>query len=222
MCPHRPLEAEPPITPELLLHAYRMGIFPMSESREDMEIFWVDPQRRGVLPLDGFHISRSLRKRILSQRFTVSVDQAFGAVLDGCADRDETWINPAISALYIALHTQGHAHSLEVWDGEELAGGVYGVTIGGAFFGESMFSRRTDASKVALAYLVQHLCRSGFQLFDTQFLTSHLKSLGAEEISRHAYHKKLHEAVAIKAEFLKTGALPSAQEVVMQRKSQTS
>ncbi|MDE3080145.1 MAG: leucyl/phenylalanyl-tRNA--protein transferase, partial [Paracoccaceae bacterium] len=169
------------ITPGLLLQAYAAGVFPMAESREADEIHWVDPRRRGIFPIDGFHISRSLRRRILSGAFTVTTDRAFDAVIDGCAGREETWINAEIRSLYLALFEMGHAHSVEVWRGEDLVGGVYGVTLGAAFFGESMFSRATDASKVALAYLICRLRQGGFTLFDTQFLTPHLASLGAVE-----------------------------------------
>lgn len=189
------------LTPQLLLHGYSIGIFPMAEHRDDAEIFWVDPKRRGVIPLNGFHISRSLRRRILRDPFQITINTAFAGVVDGCADRVETWINAEIRQHYITLHDMGHAHSLEVWDDAELVGGVYGVAIGGAFFGESMFSRRTDASKIALAYLVDRLQQGGFRLFDTQFLTEHLASLGAVEIPRAEYHKQLDIATAVPADF---------------------
>jgi len=208
------------LTPQMLLHAYQAGIFPMAEGRDDSEIFWVDPRKRGVIPLDGFHISRSLAKRIRTAPWRVTRNFAFEDVVDACADRDETWISGDIAALYAALHQRGHAHSLEIWDEDALIGGVYGVTAGGAFFGESMFSRASDASKVALAYLVTHLTRQGFVLFDTQFITDHLASLGAVEITRAAYHARLHEALQCRASFV-GGVLPTAYEVV-QRKTQTS
>ncbi|WP_158965830.1 leucyl/phenylalanyl-tRNA--protein transferase [Chachezhania sediminis] len=208
------------LTPELLLHAYSIGIFPMSEHRDDPEIFWVDPRRRGVFPLDGFRISRSLARRIRSGVFRIDTDRDFAGVVDGCADRAETWINDEIRDRYLDLHELGHAHSLEVYDGDLLVGGVYGVVLGAAFFGESMFSRRTDASKVALAYLVDRLNRGGFTLFDTQFLTSHLASLGAVEISRGEYRRQLAEAIARPASFT-APAIPSVQEI-LQRTSQTS
>lgn len=208
------------LTPEILLRGYSIGIFPMAEHRDDAEIFWVDPRRRGIIPLDGFHISRSLRRRIRQQPFAITVDTAFADVVDGCADRVETWINSEIRQHYITLHETGHAHSLEVWDGSILVGGIYGVTVGAAFFGESMFSRRTDASKIALAYLVDRLRQGGFLLFDTQFLTAHLATLGAIEISRGAYHRRLDIAIARRADF--TGpATPTAQEL-LQRNTQTS
>lgn len=210
-----------PVTPGLLLRAYAVGVFPMADSRDATELRWVDPRRRGIFPLDGFHISRSLRRRILSGQFRITTDRAFAAVVSGCADRDETWINAEIFGLYEALAGLGHARSLEVWQGEALVGGVYGVTLGAAFFGESMFSRATDASKVALAYLTHRLRAGGFTLFDTQFLTPHLASLGAIEISRADYHRRLQAALSRSADFDAQGPIPSAQEVV-QRSTQTS
>lgn len=201
------------ITPGILLRGYAMGIFPMAESRDDPTMFWVDPDRRGVLPLDGFHVSRSLARRMRRGGYRVTLDQAFGEVLDGCADRDETWINAPIRALYRELFARGDAHSIEIREGGILTGGVYGVTIGAAFFGESMFSRATDASKLALAHLVEHLARQGFRLFDTQFLTAHLASLGAIEIPRAAYQRLLREALAHRADFNPAADLPPGPEV---------
>lgn len=193
----------------------------MSEHQDDPEIFWVDPKRRGVLPIQDFHISRSLAKRIRQGGFSVSLNKDFEGVLDGCADREDTWINVEIRKLYIALHERSQAHSLEVWsDSGALIGGVYGVTLGAAFFGESMFSRATDASKIALAFLTRHLDRCGFELFDTQFLTPHLQSLGAEEISRADYHERLAKAV-VKAADIQAYSVPSAASVT-QRRTQTS
>ncbi|MGI3163129.1 leucyl/phenylalanyl-tRNA--protein transferase [Pseudooceanicola sp. 200-1SW] len=190
------------ITPELLLQAYASGIFPMAEGRDDPELFWVDPRRRGLFPLDGFHISRSLRRALRRPDHQVSFDRDFLGVLEGCADRPETWINAEITRLYDALFDRGFAHSVEVWDTQgALIGGVYGVTLGGAFFGESMFSRRTDASKIALAWLVDRLNLAGFALFDTQFLTHHLASLGAIEVPRAVYHAQLSEALLQEADF---------------------
>lgn len=215
------MPADSVLTPGLLLHAYKMGVFPMSEARDDPDVFWVNPKRRGVIPLGQFHISRSLAKRIRQGRYRVSFDTAFADVLRGCADRPETWINATIFALYTSLHAQGHAHSVEVWQGEDLVGGVYGVVIGAAFFGESMFSRATDASKVALAFLVDRLRAGGFTLFDTQFLTRHLASLGAVEIPRGAYQARLATALARHAVFQAQGPVPSGQGVV-QRSIQTS
>lgn len=213
--------AEPPLSPKLLLNAYAAGVFPMSESRFDPEVFWVDPQRRGVFPLGAFRISRSLARRMRAGGFEVTVDHAFEDVVSGCAERDETWINDMIATLYSQLHRLGHAHSLEVWEGKELIGGVYGVVLGAAFFGESMFSRRTDASKIALAFLMDRVQQAGFQLFDTQFLTPHLQSLGAVEISRSEYRDRLEEALGQKADFYRHPAIPSAHEVI-QRNGQTS
>ena len=197
------------ITPDILLRAYAMGIFPMSDGREDPQIHWIDPRRRGVLPLDGFHISRSLAKRLRSGQFRTTVDTAFEAVVEACADRGETWISRRIQRLYGQLHALGFAHSVEVWEGDQLVGGVYGVTLGAAFFGESMFSRTTDASKVALAFAVHRLRAGGFRLFDTQFLTPHLASLGGIEITRADYHRRLAEALAADANFAPPGYSPS-------------
>lgn len=209
------------VSPDLLLQAYRSGIFPMAERRDDPDIFWVDPRRRGILPLDGFHISRSLAKRLRRDAWQVTLDTAFEAVIDGCADRPETWINPEIRSLYSSLFDQGTAHSLEVWEGSELIGGVYGVALGGVFCGESMFSRRTDASKVALAWLVAHLGACGFTLFDTQFITPHLASLGGLEISRAQYHARLADALETDADFA-AHPLPASGQEVLQRITQTS
>lgn len=209
------------LTPELLLHAYASGIFPMAESRDDETVFWVDPTERGIIPLDNFHISRSLRRRILRADFTIRTNTAFDQVVGGCADRPETWINDTIFDLYMNLHLQGFAHSLEIWDRDALVGGTYGVALGGAFFGESMFSRRTDASKIALAYLVDRLRTGGFTLLDTQFLTPHLASLGGIEISRSAYRARLAQALQIDADFNAPGPAPDPQSL-LQRMTQTS
>ncbi|WP_299030669.1 leucyl/phenylalanyl-tRNA--protein transferase [uncultured Sulfitobacter sp.] len=208
------------LTPELLLHGYSVGIFPMSEGRDDPEIFWVDPRRRGIMPLDGFHISRSLRRDMRRSSWKITINRDFESVLDGCADRDDTWINAEIRQLYGALHTRGQAHSLEVWEEDTLVGGVYGVVLGAAFFGESMFSRRTNASKIALACLVDRLNQGGFTLFDTQFITDHLASLGGVEISRAQYHAKLEHAKARSASF--TAAINSTPQDVIQRITQIS
>jgi leucyl/phenylalanyl-tRNA---protein transferase len=189
------------ITPDMLLRAYAMGIFPMAQGRDDPEVHWVDPRRRGIMPLEGMHLSQSLRKRLRRADYRVTTDAAFAAVVDGCAARDETWINATIHGLYLDLHRQGHAHSLEVWQDGALAGGIYGVVLGSAFFGESMFSNRRDASKVALAWLVHRLRAGGFRLFDTQFLTSHLASLGAVEIPRADYHRQLAAALTERGRF---------------------
>ncbi len=201
------------ITPDILLRAYAMGIFPMAQGRDDPEIHWVDPRLRGVMPLDGMHLSQSLRKRLRRADYHVTTNTAFAAVVDGCAARDETWINSAIRGLYLALHAQGEAHSLEVWQDGTLAGGIYGVALGAAFFGESMFSNRRDGSKVALVWLVHRLRAGRFRLFDTQFLTSHLASLGGVEIPRAEYHRQLAQAVAAQAVFDPPGYSPSAGAV---------
>lgn len=186
----------PDLTAETLLMAYASGVFPMAEARDDPEVFWVDPKERGVMPLGGFHLSRSLARTIRRNRFIVTVDDAFDAVLEGCADRDETWINQPIARLYGQLFRLGFAHSIEVWEAERLVGGLYGVTMGAAFFGESMFSRRRDASKVAMAWTVAMLRQGGFELFDTQFLTPHLASLGGIEIPRAVYHARLRDTLS--------------------------
>lgn len=208
------------LTPELLLRGYASGIFPMAESRDDPDIFWVDPRLRGVLPLTGLHISRSLARAMRRSDWTIRLDHDFTGVVDGCADRADTWINAEIHRLYRALHSAGHAHSVEVWDGADLVGGVYGVTLGAAFFGESMFSRRTNASKIALAAAVDHLQQTGFALFDTQFLTPHLSSMGAVEVSRSEYRSMLAGALEQQGRF---GSVPPAPlQDVVQRMTQTS
>lgn len=208
------------LTPELLLHGYSIGIFPMAENRHDTDVFWVDPRRRGVMPLAGFHASRSLRRAMRGSAFEVAVNRDFNGVVAACADRVDTWINAKISSLYSQLHALGSAHSLELYDGDELVGGVYGVTLGTAFFGESMFSRRTNASKMALAALVDRLNLAGFTLFDTQFLTDHLASLGAVEITRATYHQQLEKALSGSARFAGHPVAPLHD--VVQRITQTS
>lgn len=209
------------LTPELLLQAYASGVFPMAESRDDPDLFWVDPRLRGVFELDNFHISRSLARRMRQEPFQIRTNTAFMQAIDGCADREETWINPKLLELYHQLYEMNHAHSVEVWQDDTLVGGVYGLTIGAAFFGESMFSRRKDASKIALAYLVDRLKIGGFTLFDTQFITPHLASLGAVEIPRAAYHLLLEQAISQDADFLRQPEGPSAYSV-LQRNTQTS
>ncbi|WP_300034828.1 leucyl/phenylalanyl-tRNA--protein transferase [uncultured Roseobacter sp.] len=208
------------LTPELLMQGYASGIFPMAEHRHDDEVFWVDPRRRGILPLDGFHISRSLRRDMRKSGFTVTINEGFEAVVDACADRPDTWINETIRDLYLALRERDQAHSLEIRDDGALVGGVYGVTLGAAFFGESMFSRRTNASKIALACLIDRLRDGGYRLFDTQFLTAHLASLGAQEISRKQYRALLRTAIEHNADF-HAAPVRSLQEVV-QRMTQMS
>lgn len=209
------------ITPALLLSAYSSGLFPMSEGRDDPDIFWVDPQRRGVFPLDRFHVSRSLAKRLRRGDYSVTYNRDFQSVMEHCADRPETWINAEIFDLYGQLHRHGHAHSLEVWMDGVLAGGTYGVTLGAAFFGESMFSTRRDGSKIALAWLVAHLRNTGFMLFDTQFITPHLASLGAIEIPRGKYRTYLSQAIEKQASFT-ASALPETADQVLQCITQTS
>lgn len=209
------------LTPELLLQAYRVGVFPMSEGRDDPEVFWVDPEMRGILPLERFRISRSHAKTLRKWAFEVTFDAAFAEVIQGCADRDETWINDTIFDLYQELHARGCAHSVEVWQNDALVGGAYGVSIGGAFFGESMFSTVTDASKTALAYLVDRLQRCGYTLLDTQFITPHLASLGAIEIPRAAYQAQLAIALKQAADFNRFTEISTPYDVI-QRNAHTS
>jgi leucyl/phenylalanyl-tRNA--protein transferase len=201
--PLDPHAADKLIPPHMLLAGYASGIFPMADSAEDEEVFWVEPRVRAILPLEGFHLSRSLAKRIRRDDFTVTTDQCFGDVVAACAapveGREDTWINPVIRNSYAALHAINHAHSVECWRDGELVGGLYGVSLGGAFFGESMFSRRTDASKVALAWLVARLRVGGFTLLDCQFQTSHLQSLGAIEIPQATYLKRLQSLAVVAA-----------------------
>lgn len=193
------------IPPELLLKAYASGVFPMAESASDPEVFWVRPETRGIIPLDGLHVPRSLRKTIQRGVFEVRRNHDFAGVIDGCAQaregRESTWINPPIREAYIALHERGHCHSVEAWHGGQLAGGLYGVTLGRAFFGESMFSLMRDASKVCLVHLVEHLKARGFVLLDTQFTTDHLKRLGAVDVPRRDYELLLAAALDGAAEF---------------------
>ncbi|MAO54466.1 MAG: leucyl/phenylalanyl-tRNA--protein transferase [Rhodospirillaceae bacterium] len=190
---------------ELLLRAYAAGIFPMAESRDDPQVFWVDPKQRGVLPLDRFHISKSLHKVLKKGEFLVRANSAFERVLDECAapgpGRRDTWINEPIREAVIELHHLGFAHSMETWKDGKLVGGLYGVALRGAFFGESMFSRATDASKVALCHLVARLRMGGFRLLDTQFVTDHLKTFGCEEIPAREYQKRLEAALDYQARF---------------------
>ncbi len=216
------IPADPPIlTPQRLLRAYAMGIFPMAHGRDDPGLRWIDPGQRGIIPIDGFRISRSLSRAIGRRDYAVTLNADFAGVLAACADRPETWINRPLVALYTALHRQGHAHSLEVTRDGALIGGVYGVALGGAFFGESMFSRATDASKIALAWLLHRLRAGGFTLFDTQFPTPHLASLGGTAISRASYRRQLAEAIARPATLFPPGYCPSPSEV-RQRSTQTS
>ena len=193
------------ITPEVLLRAYACGIFPMAESADDPTLFWVEPEMRGVIPLDGFRISSRLARTVRSEAFTITVNRAFKAVLSGCAapaeGREDTWINKRIRDLYSGLHTLGHGHSVEAWQNGELVGGLYGVSLGRAFFGESMFHTARDASKVALVHLVARLKATGFALLDTQFVTSHLQTFGAIEVPQRQYHKLLEASLVGEADF---------------------
>ena len=193
------------LTPSLMLRAYAVGIFPMAESADDDRLAWFDPDPRGILPLDGFHLSRRLARTVRTTPFRVTADCDFARVIDGCAgggfSRPTTWINDRIRGLCLELHAMGHAHSVEVWRSDELVGGLYGVALKGAFFGESMFSTARDASKIALAHLVARLIRGGYTLLDTQFATEHLAQFGAIEISRADYRRRLAEALARDGEF---------------------
>lgn len=189
------------IDPDLLLRAYSIGVFPMADSRGADDVYWVEPKKRGILPIDQFRLSRSLAKTIRSERFTVTCDTAFAEVVAQCAesteDRPDTWINTAIESAYADLHRRGHAHSVECWRDGRLVGGLYGVRLGGAFFGESMFSRESNASKVALAWLIARLKVGRFRLLDCQFITDHLRSLGAIEVSRDDYVALLDGALGV-------------------------
>jgi leucyl/phenylalanyl-tRNA---protein transferase len=210
------------ITPEVLLKAYSCGIFPMAESAEDPALYWIEPERRGIIPLDRFHVPDRLARTVRSTRYTVLVDHDFDAVIDGCAQpaagRARTWINGRIRSLYRKLYERGDCHSVEVYDGEVLVGGLYGVSLGRAFFGESMFHRARDASKIALVHLVSRLKAGHYRLLDTQFVTDHLRTFGAVEVSRPVYHKLLDAALVGEGNF---GALavdrPVSGETVLAR-----
>lgn len=200
----------PDLTPGLLLRAYAIGVFPMAERRDSLDVVWVEPDRRGIIPLDGFHVPRSLARTLRRRPFEVTVDIAFDRVMEECAEaapgRENTWINRTILRLYGDLHRMGYAHSVECWRDGTLVGGLYGVSLGAAFFGESMFSRETDASKVALVHLVARLRAGGFVLLDTQFVTDHLRRFGAVEIPRAAYHRRLAAAGAVAGDFYRLPA----------------
>ena len=193
------------MTPELVLSAYALGLFPMANDRDDPTVHWIDPIRRGIVPLNRFHVPRRLRRTIRQQRFELRVDYNFAEIIRACADstedRPRTWLNDEMIEVYIELARRGHGHSVEVWQDDELVGGLYGLSLGGAFFGESMFSRVRDASKIALVELVSRLQHAGFVLLDTQFITSHLRQFGAIEISRQAYRMRLQRATAIRCRF---------------------
>ncbi|MDP3160230.1 MAG: leucyl/phenylalanyl-tRNA--protein transferase [Reyranella sp.] len=213
------------ITPDVLLKAYRIGVFPMGERRDDPKLHWLDPRLRAVLPLDGFHLPTRLARTVRSERFTVSADTSFVEVMRACAEprpgHPESWINDPIIDLYSELHDRGHAHSVECRVGDQLAGGLYGVSVGAAFFGESMFSRERDASKVALVHLVARLIQGGFRLLDCQFMTEHLRSFGAIEVPREAFHVLLADAIDRPATFQRElgGADPCA---IVQASTRTS
>ena len=193
------------LTPEILLRAYAIGIFPMAEGRHHRELHWIEPERRGILPLEGFHVPRKLRRTLRRCEFEVQCNSAFTEVIRGCAEpgenRRDTWINPTIERLYTELHEAGFAHSVECWQDDDLVGGLYGVSLGAAFFGESMFSRASDASKIALVHLVARLRKGGYLLLDTQFVTPHLSRFGAVEIARDEYRSRLARAITTEAHF---------------------
>lgn len=214
------------LRPELLLQAYAIGVFPMAESHSDTRTFFVDPEMRGVLPLNDFHVSRSLRKEVRRRRFDIRCNTDFQGVLEGCAEprdeRPDTWINDEIFKLYIALHEMGYGHSVECWRDGRLVGGLYGVSLGAAFFGESMFSREPNASKVALVHLVARLKSAGFMLLDSQFITDHLAQFGAIEIPRQDYRDQLAEALKIPAEFYSEPGDWPFVEALLQSTIQTS
>jgi leucyl/phenylalanyl-tRNA--protein transferase len=195
------------ITPEVLLKAYACGIFPMAESAEDPALYWIEPERRGIMPLDAFHVPARLARTVKTTRLTVVCNRDFEGVIDGCAEprpgRSRTWINTRIRRLYRALFERGHCHTVEVYDEDRLVGGLYGVSLAGTFFGESMFHRERDASKIALVHLVARLKAGGFALLDTQFVTDHLKSFGALEVPRQRYHRLLEAALVGEADFAK-------------------
>lgn len=193
------------ITPEVLLKAYACGIFPMAESADDPALYWIEPDMRGIIPLEGFHLAARLARTVRSTPFTVWVDRDFDAVIDGCAeakpDRARTWINERIRKIYRGLFERGHCHTVEVYDGDALVGGLYGVSLGRAFFGESMFHRARDASKIALVHLIARLRAGGYRLLDTQYVTDHLKTFGAVEVGKRRYHRLLEDALAGEADF---------------------
>jgi leucyl/phenylalanyl-tRNA--protein transferase len=213
------------LTPQVLLKAYACGIFPMAESADDPGLYWIEPEARGIIPLGGFHIPRRLARTVRNADFEIHIDRAFEPVVAACADaapgRSKTWINARIRRLYSELFELGHCHTVEAWRDGRLVGGLYGVRLGGAFFGESMFSRVRDASKVTLVHLVARLKVGGFRLLDTQFTTDHLKQFGAVDVDRRQYHHLLEKAIEVEADFYR---LPGGAtgEVVLQSVSQTS
>jgi leucyl/phenylalanyl-tRNA--protein transferase len=206
------------ITPEVLLKAYACGIFPMAESAEDPALYWIEPDMRGIVPLDAFHVPARLARTVRTTPFVVRIDRDFQAVIDGCAepqpDRNRTWINTRIRRIYHALFESGHCHTVEVYDGDALVGGLYGVSLGRAFFGESMFHRARDASKIALVHLVARLKAGGYRLLDTQFVTPHLRTFGAVEVPKRRYHRLLEDAVEGEADFAALPAVVSGAEAL--------
>lgn len=202
------------ITPEVLLKAYACGIFPMAENADDPALYWIEPEMRGIIPLDGFHVSARLARTVRTTPYTVHVDRDFDAVIEGCAEpkasRDRTWINERIRQIYRSLFQHGHCHSVEVYDGDALVGGLYGVSLGRAFFGESMFHRARDASKIALVHLVARLRAGGYKLLDTQYVTDHLRTFGAVEVPKRRYHRMLEDAILGSADF---GLLPRERPI---------
>ncbi len=214
------------ITAELLLQTYCCGAFPMAESKDDPQLFWLQPEMRGVLPLDQFHFSKSLKKQIRQGRYKATYDTCFSRIMEECAayaaNRESTWINQTILDLYQQLHEMGHAHSVEIWMDGALAGGLYGVHIGGAFFGESMFHRKTNASKIALAHLVASLVKSNFKLLDTQFINDHLTQFGIVEIPRNEYMLMLNDAIQLKRPFKFAYSGSGTEDSVLQLITQTS
>lgn len=206
------------ITPQVLLKAYSCGIFPMAESADDPALYWIEPQHRGILPLDRVHIPKRLARTVRTTPFAVRIDTDFEGTINGCAasrpGRRSTWINARIRTLYRELFALGHCHTVEVWDGERLVGGLYGVALGGAFFGESMFSYERDASKIALVHLIARLVAGGFALLDTQFVTDHLRQFGTREVDRDTFQKKLDDALRVSANFNRLPATASARDVL--------
>ncbi len=206
------------ITPQVLMKAYACGIFPMAESADDPALHWIEPQNRGVLPLDAVHIPKRLKRTLRTTPLTVRIDTDYDGVIDGCArsreGRDSTWINGRIRALYRELFRIGHCHTVEVWNDDRLVGGLYGVALDGAFFGESMFSHERDASKIALVHLAARLIHGGFRLLDTQFVTDHLKQFGTIEIDRTAFHRRLEQALGHSADFRRLPADTPPEEVL--------
>ena len=212
------MNADPVLTPEILIAAYRYGIFPMAENRDDPRVFWVDPEERGILPLDDFHIPRRLAQTIRNSDISIRIDTCFTEIIELCAapsnNRPDSWINTIIAEQYVELYKVGHAHSIECWLNDEVVGGLYGVSIGGAFFGESMFSRVRDASKIALVYLVARLKFGGYQLLDTQFLTEHLAQFGARSMEKEAYKYFLSGVVDLPADFNRLPETTPVQDVL--------